>query len=514
MYESVRSLFGPVDPNLAASLEDQRRVQAYEAYEGLYKNNPDTFKLVQRGEDDHPMYIPSAKKIIEATNRFLAVGWRYTVDKKKGTSGQQTSTLEFLDALWERERMRSTFAYQRRWGLIRGDAIWHFIADRNKPEGRRLTIQKVLPKHYFPIKDDISDPEKVTGVHLCNIIPDPDDPEKKKTVARRQTYRKIYNDLGILTGIESSLGLYELGKWDDRNLKAEDVKRLKTLIEPFILPGIMAIPVYHVPNGYEGDGVFGTSQLQGIETIVSGVNQTLSDEQLTLVMQGLGVYATTAGPALGDDGNETDYEIGPAVVLELPADGKIERISGVSSVAPMIDHMNFALSEAQLGVGVSDISTGVVDVQVAESGIALKLKLSPLLAQNKEKEDDMLGVYDQMLFDLANYWLPEFEQFTDAIDCKINFVVDDPMPVNRDAKIAEVVQLVTPVYPGMPPLITTQMAVDALTELGYEYPANAVEKLREDAAIAQETSTPDPQAERMNDELDPGAGGNSGSSDA
>lgn len=505
MYESIKPFFGPADSNLAASTDDKDRILAYDAYENIYKNNPDTFALTRRGEDDRPMYIPSAKKIIEATNRFLAVGWDYVVGKKKGSPAEQESTNDFLHNLFKRERMYSKFGFQRRFGLVRGDAVWHIIADDTKPEGQRITIQEVKPHHYFPIKDDDNNPDRITGVHLCNIVPDFRD--KKKKLARRQTYRKLFNDLGVVIGVESSLGLYEVGKWDDRYLEPNELVKIKTVREPFTLPGIMTLPVYHIPNGYNGSGQFGSSQLEGIESVIAGVNQSLSDEQLTLVMQGLGVYATNAGPALDASGNEGPYEIGPAVVLELPAEGKLERISGVTTVAPMIDHMKFALEEAQLGAGIPDIAAGRVDVSIAESGISLKLQMAPILAQNKEREDDMLNVYDQMIYDLNHYWLPSFESFNDAAECEVSFAVDDPLPINREAEIAELVQLVTPVYPGMPPLITVQMAIDRLTELGYEYPENALAKLREDAAKAGASATPDDQANRYEEELAAGGDG-------
>jgi hypothetical protein len=503
-YESIRPFFGTADSNLAASLADQDRIQAYDAYEGIYDNNPETFKLVRRGEDDKPMYIPSAKKIVEATNRFLAVGWDFVIKSNSATAK------EFLDTLFRRERVYTKFSYQRRYGLIRGDAIWHFIADKNKAPGQRMTIQEVKPHHYFPIMND-DNPDQLDGVHLCNVVKDYRD--KTKQLARRQTYRKLRNDLGIVTGIESSLGLYEVGKWDDRNLEAGDVVKVKTLIEPFIIPNVMAIPVYHIPNGYYGVSAFGASQLKGIESVIAGVNQALSDEHLTLVMQGLGMYVTNAGPPVDDAGQPTTYEIGPARVQEIPVDGKFERVSGVTSVAPMIEHMNFSLQEAQLGNGIPDIAAGKVDVAVAESGISLKLQLAPILAQNKEKEVDMLGTYDQMIYDLVTYWLPEFEDFDEAFESQISFKVDDPMPINRQAEIDEVIKLVVPPSPGIPALITLEMAIERLKRLGIDYPAGALEKLVEDAEKARTVSAVDETARRMQAELDAREGESGGTAD-
>lgn len=497
MYDSIRPFFLGADSNLSANTKDQERIQAYNAYEDIYWNRPETFKLVQRGDDDQPIYLPSARRIIEATNRFLAVGWDFNVSSKKGTSQEQTETTNFLTELFKREKVYTKFAAQRRYGLIRGDAIWHILADRTKPEGRRLTVQEVMPHHYFPIFDK-TEPDKVIGVHLCNLVEDPQD--KTKQVARRQTYRRFRNNDGTYR-VTSELGLYEIGKWDDRYLEPSDINLKQIILREFALEGISSIPVYHVPNYFFGSGKFGSSEIRGIESVMAGVNQTVSDEQLTLVMQGLGVYWTNAGPAVDANGNETEYEIGPARVLEVPADGKMDRLSGVSSVAPMIDHMNYMTSEAQLGVGVPDIAAGKVDVTIAESGISLRLQLAPILAKNSEKEIDMLGTYDQMIYDICQEWLPVYEQFLDSREVLVTFTVEDPMPVNRQQEIDEILSLVTPPSPGVPALITLEMAVERLKKLGWEYPASALADLRADAEKTVMGTPADPQAARLAAEL-------------
>jgi hypothetical protein len=497
MYDSVRPFFLEPDPNLAANTADQERVQAYNAYEDIYWNRPQTFKLVQRGDDDFPIYLPSARRIIEATNRFLAVGWDFVVGSKKGTSQEQAATTDFLTTLFKREKVYTKFAAQKRYGLIRGDAIWHILADRTKPEGRRLTIQEVQPHHYFPIPNK-EEPDRLDGVHLCNLVEDPRD--KTKQVARRQTYRRYLKPDGTYQ-ITSELSLWEIGKWDDRFLEPGDLSRVSVLRQEFTLEGINAIPVYHIPNYFFGVGKFGSSEVRGIEAVISAVNQSISDEQLTLVMQGLGVYATTAGPAVDEQGNPTNYEIGPARVLEIPAEGDFKRISGVSSVAPMIDHMSYMTDNAQLGVGVPDIAAGKVDVAVAESGISLRLQLAPILAKNSEKETDMLGTYDQMIFDICQQWLPTFEQFFDSQEVGVSFQVGDPMPVNREQEIAEILLLMTPPAPGVPALITLEMAIEKLKKLGYEYPASALAELKADADRAASVSAEDDQANRFEEEL-------------
>lgn len=506
-YDSIRPFFLGADPNLAANSDDQERIQAYRAYEDMYWNRPETYKLVQRGDDDQPLYLPSARKIVEATNRFLAIGWDFNVGSQAGTAEEQKATREFLSKLFKREKVYTKFKAQKRNGLIRGDAVWHIIADKNKPGGRRLTIQEVQPHNYFPIFSK-EDPDYQTGVHLVNLVPDPSD--SKKQVARRQTYRRIPQANGTYT-ITSELGLYEIGKWDDRYLEPGDLSRVAVLRPEFTLEGIGSLPVYHIPNFHPGATyVFGSSQLRGIEVAMGNINQTISDEALTLIMQGLGVYATNAGPAVDEEGTETEYEIGPARVIEYPADGKFERISGVSSVAPMLDHAKYVMDESMTGVGVPEIAAGRVDVTVAESGISLQFQMSPILAGNAEKEEDMLGTYDQMIYDICQYWLPSFEQFRDGMECDVAFEVGDPMPVNREAVIKEVVQLVTPPSPGVPALITLEMAIEKLTELGWEYPANAADVLRGDAEKAAALALPDTGADRLDEEANAGGEGDSG----
>lgn len=497
-FDSVRRLFGEADSNLAASTDDQERVRAYDVYEGIYWNNPNAYQLVRHGDDQVPFYIPAARKIVEACNRFLAVDFTYNLDPKYGSDQERQTTNDFIRQLFKRERFYSKFSSQKRHGLLRGDAIWHIIADRAKPAGRRLSIQDVKPHNYFPILDP-DDPTKVIGCHLVNKVPDPTDP--RKAIARRQTYRKIIDDMGNVQ-IESSLGLYEIGKWDDRYLQLSDISLVKQIIQPFILPGATSIPVYHIPNFNHGsDDIFGSSELRGIETAITAVNQSLSDEDLTLLMQGLGVYWTTAGPPKDADGNETDFNISPAHMLELPAEAQAGRLTGVSSVAPMLDHMKFILDETQAGIGIPDVAIGKIDVSVAESGISLALQLSPILANNAEKEQEMLGVYDNFFYDLIHYWLPEYEGLTQAAECDMVSVVGDPMPINRQAVIDEIVQLRTPSAPGEPSLITLEMAVKRLEELGWEYPPNALEQLVADAEKARAASLADPMAARMNEEL-------------
>jgi hypothetical protein len=430
-YKSAKAFFKPgAAPAYPFTEEDKTRVQSYEFYENVFWNMPETFQVLARGQNSAPIYLPSARKIVEACNRFLAVGFNYAM------SSPNTEVETLLLSLFKREKFFTKFATQKRYGLIRGDALWHIVGDATKEEGKRVSIYELSPANYFPITDP-DDPEKTIGCHLVDLIQDPGD-ENKKVIVRRQTYRKENGK------ISSELTHWEVDGWDDRNIKAADLKFIRTVVKPFFLPdSITSLPVYKVPNNrIPGPSPFSYSELMGVERIFAAVNQAVSDEELALAMAGLGVFWTTSGPPKDTAGNIVPWDIGPAQMLEVGKDATINRLQGISSVQPMIDHMEFILGQAQSGLSVPDIAAGKVDVAVAESGIALQLQLSPLLAHNAEKELGIIEEYDQMFFDLATMWFPAYEAVTANPQAVPQATTGDPMPSNRAADIGEVMDLV------------------------------------------------------------------------
>lgn len=455
-WSSVRPFFPLVKPANAVEKEDQDRIMAYQVYENIYAIATGTFKLLQRGLEASPIYLPSPQKIVETTNRFLAVDWNYLVDPSMGEEETQRLAKSLLGRLFKRERMYSKFSMQKRYGLIRGDSVWHIFGDPKKAAGTRISIKEVDPSNFFPIVDD-NDATRVIGVHLVDVIEDPTD--DKKQVARRQTYRRADNGQ-----IESSCLLFEVGKWDDRSKAAlENIKQVGSVTPAFLLPkAITTIPVYHICNEPVPGMLFGKSQLAGIERVMAAVNQSITDEDLTLSMQGLGMYVTTSGPPKNEANVEGPWELGPGQVVELEnGEDRFERVTGVGSVSPMLDHIKFMLDEMGSAKGVSDIAAGRVDVTVAESGISLALQLSPLLAANAEKEQEMLGVYDQMFYDILNMWLVAYEGFPAGSGVEIVTTVGDPMPVNLDAEVQRIIDMVTA------NLLSIEEARAKLVQLGY-----------------------------------------------
>lgn len=471
-YSAALDFITGGDSNIANTL-DQRRIGAYDLYENLYINSTQTLKLVLRGDDSYPILMPSGKKIVDATNRFLAIGFDFLVEPV-GDAGTQQILGAWWSSFFKREAIRSKFASNKRWGLIRGDAAFYVYSNSNKPVGQRISVAELDPRQLFEIEDAGG---RLVGVHIVDTVQDfrePDKPDKK--IARRRTFRKQFTETGEVTGITTELKHFEIGKWDDRTQtlseKIEAVPYPEFDEEETLLPAtITQLPVYKWRNNAPQNSSWGHSQLTGLETLLYAINQSLTDEDATMVFQGLGMYVTSAAPPQDAEGNTTDWQIGPMQIIEIGQDQRFDRITGVNDVSPYQNHMNFidekGLSEAS---GTPSVAIGRVDVAIAESGISLQLQLMPLLTQNSEKEEELIVVLDQMFYDITRMWLPAYEpetfpNFEIMQEMSVVSIFDDPMPKNHNAQVQETIQLVTS------NLILTSMAVAKLRSLGWEYPS-------------------------------------------
>jgi hypothetical protein len=512
-YASAVPFFDKValDSNLASSGEDMFRIRAYKLYEDFYHNRPEMFKVLLRGEDQDglELYIPSARKMVDAANRFLAKDFSYVVSPKFGDNAQRAEAELAMSNLFKREKMHSKFNNQRRYYLIRGDALWHITADETKLPGSKISIHELNPSNYFAIEDpDNSD--RLLGAHLVDFVQDPNKPDDRSAkIVRRQTYLRanavldknggyfvpLGSDPG---GWTSALTFWEIGKWDDRYLKTADLKPVSNpATKPqFALDArITSMPIYHWKNNQIPGQTYGLSEIAGVETLISGINQSLTDENLTLVMQGLGVYATDAAPPKNADGTDGDWTIGPATVAEVGQGNFFNRVSGVSTVAPFQDHSKSLHEHMSQALGIPEIAQGRVDVTVAESGISLSLQLGPILSNNEVKEVEILGTHDQMFYDLMTMWFPVFESL-DLPDVRVVSVVGDPMPVNREARIQEILLL------QASGLITIAQAQAKLSQYGYTFDEGDDLKVVQEAAAIAAAQNGDELANRWAQEIE------------
>jgi hypothetical protein len=474
-YSTATPYFSGKPPGFASD-EDVERLQAYQTYEEMYWGESTIGIEV---EDGDPIRVPTTRIIIEAIHRFLAVGWDFNVI---GSGAEKDNATVAFKKLFKREEIRSKVSSAKRWGLVRGDAMLHVIADPSKPAGSRLIVEELDPGTYFPIYDD-DDQAKIVGCHIVDqfVIPGSDD-----VIARRITYRKSQDDSGAFTGrVTSAIAAYELAGWDDRS--DGDIKLLAVIQEETELPPqITALPVYHWRNTRNTGYTFGSSAIRGIEKVLKAIDQVVTDEDISLALTSLGVYATDSGEPDGG------WVIGPARVVNLQKDTDFKRVAGITSVQPNQDHITYLENKARAGAGVPSIAAGDVDVASAESGVALALKLMPLLAANAERELDMIAVLDHMLFDLQTMWFPAYEGLSFGENVIVESTVNDPMPVNRQATLDEIVMLWTN------DLITIDMAIQRLESIGWSFPEGAASLLL--TQMSTKATATDAFAARLADE--------------
>jgi hypothetical protein len=425
-YTTAADFFGS-KPSWIPDQLDMMRIQAYQSYEQMYWNVPDVFKVALRGTNDLPIYIPTARTIIDTTHRFTAPGFGVAARPREGssqTASSQAAQLA-LDDLIRRERFRSKFNGFKRYALMRGDGIWHVTADGDKAAGTRISLTALDPGMYFPITDE-EDVDKILGCHLVELLTTSDGPR-----VRRLTYRKVPM-AGGTNRITVEEGLFEVDKWGGPDANA------RTVIQPVTeLPEqITALPVYHVKNTEEPGNPFGSSEVRGLERIMSAINQVVSDESLALALAGIGIYATDASEPIDPRTKQrVPWKLGPGTVVH--HDGSdFKRVQGVGSVTPYGDHYDRLWDALKKASSTPDIAIGSVDVSVAQSGIALSLQLGPMLAKAGEKNDLIVDVHTQMFYDLLNGWMPAYEDTTFE-DVTADCVIGDAVPIDRTARFAE-----------------------------------------------------------------------------
>lgn len=458
--------------------DDAIRRLTYELYEDIYWNVPGVFKLDMRGTNNRPIYVPSAKTIVEATNRFLGRGFTFAATIGTAQSEKDALTAAFSQ-LFKREQWRSKFASQKRYGLIRGDAMWHVVGNDTAAQGRRISLYELDPGSVIPIYDE-ENLERVIGYHIVEYIVGDDG----KSFIRRQTYLK--QTTGTSTIILSSLGDFEEDKW--RDLKAQPLKWLKPQFQ--LPPQVTSLPIYQWRNQRIPNWPFGASEIRGVERLMGAVNQAISDEELALALDGIGVYATTSGPPKDDQGDDLDWVLGPGSVVEHAPGTDFNRVGGVGSLQPFQDHLSYLNTAMREVSGTPDSAIGKVDVSIAESGISLALQMGPMLAKVDERNDDLLDTHDQMFFDLATMWFPAYEKMSFG-DALVEPQVGDALPENKQQSIDNIIAL------HAEGVVDTRWALDQLTKLGYD-----VSNVNLDAILAEQAAkavAADPYAKQAAD---------------
>jgi hypothetical protein len=454
-YSTAKPLLGTLPSWISDDLEKQR-VSSYTLYEAIYWCSPDTFKLVSRGAEDKPIYIPSGRVIVETFNRYLAPKIEFIADPLYGDDNQKLLATQVITDFVRREKVYSKFNANKRYGLIRGDWAFQLYANPLKQPGSRISFFGIDPGSLFPIYNPLNIDE-IIGWHIAEPFGDQDGTVRIK----RQTYRKV-TGMGGPSPITYESATFEIDDWE-----TNEAKPFQVLTAPFVLPApIDSFPIYFLPNFSEPGRIFGSSEMRGIERVFAAVNQTISDEELALALEGLGVYATDAGTPVDENGEEVDWNLGPGRVVELPEGKTMGRINGISTVSPNQDHLRYLQLVLDECMGMSPVAKGSVEVATAQSGIALSIELAPILSKAEEREQVIVDVMTNLLFDLPKWFVayegPVFRSLREATRWIPMF--GPKIPQDRNGEFEELMSLAS----AKPQIIPMSYVRTRLRLLGYD----------------------------------------------
>lgn len=484
--------------------EERERIQSYEKYDQMYWNDPTQY-AIRVLDNEEPLYIPNARIVVNTTSQYLLKGLSINavtsdeastsnkedelhdaVAKAKGLSPDQRALERFL----KRERFYSKHNINKQAGVTRGDSAYHVRADPTKPEGSRVSLDTLHPGMVYKVPHP-DDPEKIIRIHIVEQFTLPEDDE---VYIRKLTYHKITSDHELWQGsqrIAREEAVYKLsgekGFW-----WGPTPEKVRTLLEFELLPeSITQFPIYWFNNIEWESQLYGSSELRGLEFLEWAVSQGATDTQAALALEGLGVYATDGGRPVDNSGNEVPWEVNPGGVMEVPSGAYFRRVEGVGSITPMMDQLKYIESKMYSAAGMTDVAQGQVDVQVAQSGIALAIKFMPTLARIENRDTAHVEILQQMFYDLRS-WFAEYDP--GATIPEVDVLIDkNKLPSNRTDLLNELNNM----YDRK--LISKRYYRQRMAELGHLIPADEDSQLLREAEQTAKLSKvsspiPSPQA--------------------
>lgn len=478
---------------------DSARLASYTVYADMYNNTDGNTEAMLRGADDLPLYVPTARSLVNTIARYVGRGYGFTFDDTVGTPLEQETAVAAMQALFDREQIILKFKMAVKEMIKLGDAFWYITGDSSKPEGSRISIKTVDPALVFPITLD-DDPDRVVGYNMVEQITVGDE----LVIQRQRWLKNTSPDHPDYTPpvFDAATGQWSGGPnhdapvvYDKVTLEIENWESpdeqviVSTDIPQFYFPKeIKQLPIYHWKNNPESGNPFGSSELRSIERLIAGINQSATDEDTTLALQGIGLYKTKKGGGPVDsNGNPTDWVLGPGVVVE---DEDFDRVDGVKTTVPFQEHIKYLEEKADSVVGITDVTRGAVTAEVAESGVALSIRMAPTIDAATEKDEMIAAVNNQMLYDLRD-WFKAFEG-VDFGEVVLTTMFGDKIPRNRKDEIAELDNLLER------KVISTAYYRQEMTKrFGYKFPKEIEDEIAADVAREQPV---DSYAGRLMDE--------------
>lgn len=464
---------------------DGERLGVYKTYEDMYHLNPGSFDVMLRGVET-PILVPSAKQIVNTLSRFVGKGFGFSVNPAVGTPEQQMEAIRIYGEFFKRETVLSKFKTAVRDMLKFGDAFWYIYADSNKPEGSRVSIITIDPGLIQKLTHP-QDPDKVVGYQMVEQYQDGDAVyiQRSRWLKSNSPMYPGYNpeSINFDAPVYYDKMLLQLEDWEN----PEKMKVQQVLAKDVFLP-VATLPIYHFKNNAQSSDLYGSSELRSLENLFAAINQAVSDEDMALALAGLGLYRSSSGGPVDQDGNDVDWVIGPGRVIEDPT---FERINGIATVDPAQKHIEYIEQKVDATAGITEVTKGGITAEIAESGIALSIKMAPTIDAADEKDLHIKDVFDQLLYDLKT-WFAALEGWNlEEVEVETSF--GEKLPRNRVADIKELLDLLAA------GLFSKEYVLGQLSErFGYVIPADMLDKIAAENAAAN--ASLDPYGERLNDE--------------
>lgn len=486
-------MLGGVDGYEWLPQRERNRANAYSKYDQMYWNDINQYPL-RYLVGEFPVHIPNPRTVVDTTAHYYLKGLQVSPKTPGGKLG--AALTDFL----RREMFFSRFHTAKHTGVARGDYCLHMTADPSKPEGKRISLNPVHPGKVV-LDMDPDDNTRVTRVHLVEKVPHPN-PELKGEFAVKELmyWYSTQSDEVVSFPPDEVVRGYEDGEEGDRKVMRteriwstnfdwwdENTRELieVTLPEEQLPDPIDCIPVYWFTNLSWDLGPYGYSELRGFERISQSISQVTTDQGTALSLEGLGVYVTDGGSPVKPDGTDADWEIAPGKVMEVPSGAYFRRAEGVGSVKPNMDHIEYLESKIREAGGLSDVALGRVDVQTAQSGIAMAIKFMPTLAKLEERDKTGVDRLTQLFYDWKAWWEAyEGDVFTDDIVVTIG----DKLPTDRTGRINELNNMLDR------QVISRAYYRAEMQKLGYDFPDDIEdeidEELKKDAEAKADLAPP------------------------
>lgn len=453
--------------------DEGERIASYDAYDKIYWNDPTQY-AIRILEDEQPLYVPNGRIVVDTTAHYLMKGLTVNSPSKDPKESEQQFLMSFL----KRERFYSRFSIGKKTGITRGDWAFHVTADPLKAPGSRVSLTLLHPGKVWK-ESDPDDSSKIVRIHIGELWEDPEGQDGQQYM-KVLTYEKVMVDGKRRIAREESAWELTPDWWGDRGVK------YKTFLQEELLPEeIDQFPVYWYNNIEWEDQLYGSSELRGLEFLAWAASQGATDVQMALALDGLGVYATDGGRPVDDDDVESDWEVAPGKVMEVPSGSYFRRVEGLGSITPALEQINYIESKMFRTASITDVALGNVDVQVAQSGIALAIRFAPTLAKIADRDTAGVEITQQLFFDLRK-WFQAYEGRVVQVEYDVSIDVQK-LPPDRTAILNELNNMLDR------KAISLKFYREKMVELGYSIPEDVDQQLLKEAeAMAKINQTLNP----------------------